>query len=58
MALVRRLVELGRAARAESAVRTRQPLARALVSAAGWEQLTDELRQHVADELNVRRSTR
>ena len=35
MALVRRLVELGRAARAESGVRTRQPLARALVSAAG-----------------------
>src|SRR5581483_5557540 len=31
MALVRRLVELGRAARASSAVRTRQPLGRALV---------------------------
>jgi isoleucyl-tRNA synthetase len=54
MALVRRLVELGRAARAESAVRIRQPLARALVSAAGWEALGEELRQHIADELNVR----
>ena len=31
MALVRRLVELGRAARAESGVKTRQPLSRALV---------------------------
>jgi isoleucyl-tRNA synthetase len=54
MALVRRIVELGRAARAESSVKTRQPLGRALVSAAGWEELPDELRQHVADELNVR----
>ncbi len=36
MALVRRLVELGRAARAESKVRTRQPLARALVAASGF----------------------
>ena len=34
--LVRRLVELGRAARAESGVKTRQPLARALISAPGW----------------------
>ena len=33
MALVRRLVELGRAARAESGVKTRQPLSRALASA-------------------------
>ena len=54
MALVRRVVELGRAARAESGVKTRQPLARALVSAAGWSELPDELRRHVADELNVR----
>jgi isoleucyl-tRNA synthetase len=53
MALVRRLVELGRAARAESGVRTRQPLGRALISAAGWDALSDELRGHVADELNV-----
>jgi isoleucyl-tRNA synthetase len=53
MALVRRVVEIGRAARAESKVRTRQPLARALVAAAGWESLPDELVAHVADELNV-----
>jgi isoleucyl-tRNA synthetase len=53
MALVRRLVELGRAARAGSGVKTRQPLARALVSAPGWDRLPAELRQQVADELNV-----
>ena len=54
MALVRRLVELGRAARAESGVKTRQPLGRALVSAPGWSALPEDLRAHVADELNVR----
>jgi isoleucyl-tRNA synthetase len=54
MALVRRLVELGRAARAQSAVKTRQPLGRALVSAPGWSRLPEELRAHVTDELNVR----
>jgi isoleucyl-tRNA synthetase len=53
MQLVRRLVDLGRSARVESGVRTRQPLARALVSAPGWDDLPDELRRHVADELNV-----
>ena len=53
MALVRRLVELGRAARATSSVRTRQPLSRALVSAAGWSSLPADLRQQVAEELNV-----
>ncbi|NED93831.1 isoleucine--tRNA ligase [Phytoactinopolyspora alkaliphila] len=53
VALTRRLVELGRAARAESKVRTRQPLARALVGAWGWESLRDELRDEIADELNV-----
>ncbi|MCU1590257.1 MAG: isoleucyl-tRNA synthetase, partial [Frankiales bacterium] len=53
MALVRRLVDLGRAARAESRTKTRQPLARALVSAAGWESLPPELRALVAAELNV-----
>ena len=35
VALVRRLVELGRAARAESGMKTRQPLARALVGGPG-----------------------
>ncbi|RJK96813.1 isoleucine--tRNA ligase [Vallicoccus soli] len=53
MALVRRLVELGRAARAESKVRSRQPLGRALVGAAGWADLPPELRAQVAEELNV-----
>jgi isoleucyl-tRNA synthetase len=53
MGLVRRLVELGRAARAESSVKTRQPLPRALVAADGWGELPDELRAEVAEELNV-----
>jgi isoleucyl-tRNA synthetase len=53
VALARRLVELGRAARAESKVRTRQPLARALIGARGWDDLDDELCWQVADELNV-----
>ncbi|HET7900118.1 MAG TPA: class I tRNA ligase family protein, partial [Candidatus Nanopelagicales bacterium] len=52
MGLVRRLVELGRAARATSGMRTRQPLGRALVAAPGWEDLPDALRAEVADELN------
>jgi isoleucyl-tRNA synthetase len=54
MSLVRRIVELGRAARAASSVRTRQPLGRALVSAPGWADLPAELAAEVADELNVR----
>jgi isoleucyl-tRNA synthetase len=53
MSLVRRLVDLGRAARAESKTKTRQPLARALVSAAGWDDVPPELRDLVAAELNV-----
>jgi isoleucyl-tRNA synthetase len=53
MALTRRLVELGRSARAAATVRTRQPLARALVGAAGFASLPDELRAQVAEELNV-----
>jgi isoleucyl-tRNA synthetase len=53
MVLVRRLVELGRATRAESGVKTRQPLSRALVAAAGFENLSAELRGQIADELNV-----
>jgi isoleucyl-tRNA synthetase len=53
MALVRRLVELGRAARADSSVKTRQPLARALVSAPNWSAMPEALRREVADELNV-----
>jgi isoleucyl-tRNA synthetase len=55
MLLVRRLVELGRATRAESGVKTRQPLSRALVAAQGFELLGDELREQIAEELNVTR---
>ena len=51
--LVRRLVDLGRTARAGSKTKTRQPLARALVSATGWTQLPAELQDLVAAELNV-----
>ncbi|MGI5490629.1 isoleucine--tRNA ligase [Microtetraspora malaysiensis] len=53
MALVRRLVELGRSARASSSVKTRQPLGRALIGAPGWAALPGELRELIADELNV-----
>ncbi|MEV7679224.1 isoleucine--tRNA ligase [Streptomyces sp. NPDC088341] len=53
MALVRRLVELGRATRAESGVKTRQPLSRALIAAAGFETLSPELRSQITEELNV-----
>ncbi|WP_165986754.1 isoleucine--tRNA ligase [Streptomyces sp. YIM 98790] len=53
MLLVRRLVELGRATRAESGVKTRQPLSRALIAAQGFELLSDELREQIAEELNV-----
>ncbi|MFE5165592.1 isoleucine--tRNA ligase [Streptomyces sp. NPDC056697] len=53
MTLVRRLVELGRATRAESGVKTRQPLSRALVAAAGFETLGAELRAQIEEELNV-----
>ena len=53
MQIARRLVELGRAARANAKVRTRQPLRRALVGSAAWARLSEELRGEVADELNV-----
>ncbi|MEU6170689.1 isoleucine--tRNA ligase [Streptantibioticus parmotrematis] len=53
MALVRRLVELGRATRAESGVKTRQPLSRALVAATGFETLEEDLRAQITEELNV-----
>ena len=55
VALSRRLVELGRAARAESKLKIRQPLARALVAAPGWAQMDQEIREHIQDELNVLR---
>ena len=53
VSLVRRLVELGRAARAESKVKTRQPLRRALVAAPGWQQLPPDLLREITAELNV-----
>jgi isoleucyl-tRNA synthetase len=52
MATVRRLVELGRAARATSGVRTRQPLGRALVGSPSWDRLAPDLRAEVSEELN------
>jgi isoleucyl-tRNA synthetase len=51
--LARRLVELGRSARAEARVRTRQPLRRALVATSAYERLSDELRAEVCEELNI-----
>lgn len=53
VAQTRRIVELGRAARAESAVKVRQPLQRALISAAGWSDLPSAMKEQIADELNV-----
>ncbi len=53
MALARRLVELGRSARAEAKVRTRQPLRRALIASRAFQALSEELRVEVAAELNV-----
>jgi isoleucyl-tRNA synthetase len=50
MATVRRLVELGRAARAESGMKVRQPLSRALASPAD---LPADLLAEIAAELNV-----
>jgi len=51
--LSRRLVELGRAARAESKIKIRQPLGRALVAAAGFSAMDEEIRAHISEELNV-----
>jgi isoleucyl-tRNA synthetase len=53
VALTRRLVELGRASRAQSQVKIRQPLSRALIAAPSWKSLSAELRDQIADELNV-----
>jgi isoleucyl-tRNA synthetase len=53
VAMTRRVVELGRAARAESAIKIRQPLQRALISAPGWVKLPSDMREQIADELNV-----
>ncbi|MDY7104839.1 MAG: isoleucine--tRNA ligase [Actinomycetota bacterium] len=53
MALARRLVELGRSARAGSGVKVRQPLGRALVSVPGLAELGDDVVAEIAAELNV-----
>ncbi|MEX5706967.1 isoleucine--tRNA ligase [Parafrankia sp. FMc6] len=53
MDLVRRIVELGRAARAASGLRTRQPLPRAVVGSSAFDDLSAELRAQIAEELNV-----
>lgn len=51
--LTRRIVELGRAARANSGVKTRQPLQRALVAASGWASLPEGLQAQIREEVNV-----
>jgi len=53
MQLVRDLVELGRSARAESKIKNRQPLSRALIAAAGWEKVPAEVKNHLPEELNI-----
>ena len=53
VAMTRRVVELGRSARAESAIKIRQPLQRALISANGWSTLPSDMKDQIADELNV-----
>ena len=53
VAMTRRVVEQGRAARAESGVKIRQPLGRALISASGWDALPAQMKDQIADELNV-----
>ena len=53
VALTRRVVELGRATRAESGIKIRQPLGRALIAASGWSTLPEQMREQIADELNV-----
>jgi isoleucyl-tRNA synthetase len=54
MGLARRLVELGRSARAAASLGIRQPLRRAVVGAEGFAGLPAELRDQVTGELNVR----
>jgi len=51
--MARRVVELGRSARAEAKVRTRQPLSRALVGSAAIADLDDDLLREISEELNV-----
>ncbi len=53
MRLTRRLVELGRSARSEAKVKTRQPLSRLLVPTAAFAQLDADLRAEIGAELNI-----
>lgn len=53
MGLTRRLVELGRSARSEAKVKTRQPLSRMLVPTASFNRLTSELVDEIEAELNI-----
>ncbi len=53
MQLVRNLVELGRSARAESKIKNRQPLARALIVAQGWSEISPEVQNQLLEELNI-----
>ena len=53
VSLTRRLVELGRAARAEAKVKTRQPLRRLLVPSGAFGRLTADLVGEIRAELNV-----
>jgi isoleucyl-tRNA synthetase len=57
MGLVRRVVELGRAARAAAKVKNRQPLASLAVFSAEWGSLPEQLQALVLDELNVEQAT-
>ncbi|HSN12820.1 MAG TPA: isoleucine--tRNA ligase, partial [Propionibacteriaceae bacterium] len=53
MGLARRVVELGRAARSEAKVKTRQPLRRALLASTTLSQLNEEIVGEITAELNV-----
>ncbi|MEL4358338.1 MULTISPECIES: isoleucine--tRNA ligase [unclassified Luteococcus] len=55
MDMTKRLVELGRSARAEAKVKTRQPLARMLVPSYAHAQLDESLVAEIAAELNIAR---
>jgi isoleucyl-tRNA synthetase len=55
MTVARDIVSLGRAARAESKLRVRQPLRRALVLVPGGTALSEPVMAEIADEINVKR---
>jgi isoleucyl-tRNA synthetase len=54
MALARRLVALGRAARGDARLKVRQPLRRAIILVPRGEELSGEVAAQVAEELNVK----